>query len=150
MEKLNELTISDLKELVAGKKVEVLSKGNNTMRVVMTDAVMIAEPDAGEDGKITILKPANGYKLEMDCNDIVECIHGNENMVTITFSNGMGGLDIQIIGDIGTETDNVVDQDELCQFIKDKLDRLSKLTVEDIDLVLNLEMVYLQSKGIAG
>ena len=69
-------------------------------------------------------------------------------MITIAVSNGMGSLDIKIISDIGTETDCVVDQDELCQFIKDKLDRLSKLTVEDIDLVLNLEMEYLQSKGI--
>lgn len=69
-------------------------------------------------------------------------------MITIAVSNGMGSLDIKIISDIGTETDCVVDQDELCQFIKDKLDGLSKLTVEDIDLVLNLEMEYLQSKGI--
>ena len=43
---------------------------------------------------------------------------------------------------------NIINQDELCQYIKDRLDRLSKLTVEDIDLVLNMEMEYLQSKGI--
>lgn len=150
MEKLNELTIMDLKELVDGKEVEVLSKGNNTMQVVMTEAIVIAEPDVGEDGKIIILKPNTGCKIEMDCNDTVEYIHGNENVITITFSNGMGALDIKIVGDIDTEVDFLVNQDDLCQFIKDKLDRLSKLTVEDIDLVLNLEMEYLQSKGIAG
>ena len=149
MERLSELTIYDVKELVTGKKVEVLSKGNNTMLVSMTDAIVIAEPDMGVDGRIVILHPDTGCKIEMDCNDIIECIHGNENEITIALSNGMGSLYIKIIGDIDTETDHVVDQDELCQFIKDKLDRISKLTVEDIDLILNLEMEYLQNKGIA-
>lgn len=60
----------------------------------------------------------------------------------------MGSMEIFIIGDIDTETDHVINQDELCQYIKDRLDRLSKLTIEDIDLVLNMEMEYLQSKGI--
>ena len=60
----------------------------------------------------------------------------------------MGSMEIFIIGDIGTETDHVINQDELCQYIKDRLDRLSRLTIEDIDLVLNMEMEYLQSKGI--
>lgn len=134
MERLNELTINDLKELVSGKEVEVLSKGNNTMLVSMTDAIVIADADMGEDGKIIILNLDTGCKIEIDC-DNVEYIHGNKNVVIITFSNGMGSLDIKIIGDIGTETDYVVDQNELCQFIKDKLDRISKLTVEDIDLI---------------
>lgn len=149
LEKLNELTIKDVKQLVNGKKVEVLSKGNNTMFVSMTYAYVIAEPDIGIDGRITIHNTETGCKIEMDCNDTIECIHGNENVITITFSNGAGSLDIKISGGIDTETDYVVDQDELCQYIKDKLDRSSKLTVEDIDLVLNLEMEYLQSKGIA-
>lgn len=118
------------------------------MLVVMTDAIAIVEPDMGVDGKIVIFHPDTGCKIEMDSNDIIECIHGNENEITIALSNGMGSLYIKIIGDIDTKTDNIVDQDELCQFIKERLDRISKITVEDIDLILNLEMEYLRMKGI--
>lgn len=46
------------------------------------------------------------------------------------------------------ETDYIVDQEELCQYIKDQLGKDSKLTLEEIDAVLNLEMDYLRSKGI--
>lgn len=46
------------------------------------------------------------------------------------------------------ETDYIVDQEELCQYIKDRLGEDSKLTLEEIDAVLNLEMDYLRSKGI--
>lgn len=80
---------------------------------------------------------------------MIDSIYGNENMITVTFANNMGSLDISVTGDAGKETDYVVNQDELCQFIKERLDRLSVLTVEDIDLVLNMEMEYLQLKGIA-
>ena len=51
-----------------------------------------------------------------------------------------------------TETEYVVDQAELCQFIKERLDTMYNalnLTVEDIDMILNLEMEYLHMKGIA-
>ena len=60
----------------------------------------------------------------------------------------MGSMEIYIVGNAGTETDHFINQDELCQYIKDKLDRLSKLTIEDIDLVLNMEMEYLKDRGI--
>ena len=46
------------------------------------------------------------------------------------------------------ETDYIVDQEELRQYIKDKLGEESKLTLEDIDSVLNLEMEFLRSKAI--
>lgn len=46
------------------------------------------------------------------------------------------------------ETDYIVDQEELCQYIKDKLGEESKLTLVEIDAVLNLEMEFLKSKGI--
>lgn len=47
-----------------------------------------------------------------------------------------------------SDTDPIVDQEELCQYIKDWLGEDSKLTLEDIDAVLNLEMDYLRSNGI--
>lgn len=47
-----------------------------------------------------------------------------------------------------SDTDPTVDQEELCQYIKDQLGEESNLTLEDIDTVLNLEMDYLRSKGI--
>ena len=60
----------------------------------------------------------------------------------------MGRLDIEITGDSGKEEVPVINQDELCQYIKDKLDRLSKLTAEDINTILDMEMEYMISKGI--
>lgn len=146
MEKMSELTISDVKELTQGKKVKVQME--STMSLQMTEAVVIADPDTGNDGKIAILMPDTGCKIELDSEELIDTIYGNENEITIKFFNNMGSMDIFIIGDIDTETDHVINQDELCQYIKDRLDRLSKLTIEDIDLVLNMEMEYLQSKGI--
>ena len=146
MEKLNELTIKDVKELTEGKKVKIQMV--SAMSVHMTDAIVIAEPDSGEDGTITILMPDTGCKIELDSEGMIDTIYGNESMITITFFNNMGSMDISIIGDIGTEADHVINQDELCRYIKDRLDRLSKLTLEDIDLILSMEMEYLQIKGI--
>lgn len=146
MEKMSELSISDVKELTQGKKVKVQMA--SAMSIQITEAIVIADPDSGNDGKIAILMPDTGCKIELDSEELIDAIYGNENEITIKFFNNMGSMEIFIIGDIGTETDHVINQDELCQYIKDRLDRLSKLTVEDIDLVLNMEMEYLQSKGI--
>lgn len=146
MEKMSELTISDVKELTQGKKVK--AQMASAMSIQMTEAIVIADPDSGNDGKIAILMPDTGCKIELDSEELIETIYGNENEITIKFFNNMGNMDISIVGDIGTETDHIINQDELCQYIKDRLDRLSKLTIEDIDLVLNMEIEYLQSKGI--
>lgn len=146
MEKMNELTISDVKELTQGKKVKVQMA--SAMSIQMVEAIVIADPDSGNDGKVSILMPDTGCKIELDSEELIDTIYGNENEIIIKFFNNMGSMEISIVGDAGTETDHVINQDELCQYIKDRLDRLSKLTVEDIDLVLNMEMEYLQSKGI--
>lgn len=146
MEKMSELAISDVKKLTEGKKVKV--QMSSAMSIQITEAIVIADPDSGNDGKIAILMPDTGCKIELDSEELIDTIYGNENEISIKFFNNMGSMDISIVGDVGTETDHVIDQDELCQYIKDRLDRLSKLTVEDIDLVLNMEMEYLQSKGI--
>ena len=146
MEKMSELSISDVKELTQGKKVKVQMA--SAMSIQITEAIVIADPDSGNDDKIAILMPDTGCKIELDSEELIDTIYGNENEITIKFFNNMGSMEIFIIGDIGTETDHVINQDELCQYIKDRLDRLSKLTIGDIDLVLNMEMEYLQSKGI--
>ena len=146
MEKMSELSISDVKELTQGKKVKVQMA--SAMSIQITEAIVIADPDSGNDGKIAILMPDTGCKIELDSEELIDTIYGNENEITIKFFNNMGSMEIYIIGEVDTETDHVINQDELCQYIKDRLDRLSKLTIEDIDLVLNMEMEYLQSKGI--
>lgn len=148
MEKMSELTISDVKELTQGKKVKVQMV--SAMSIDMVDAIVIADPDSGADGNIAILIPDTGCKIKLDSEELIDTIYGNENEITINFFNNMGSMDIYIVGNVGTEADQVINQDELCQYIKDRLDRLSKLTVEDIDLILNMEMEYLQSKGIVG
>ena len=146
MEKMSELTISDVKGFTEGKKIKVQME--SAMSIQMTEVIVIADPDSGNDGKITILMPDTGCKIELDSEKLIDTIYGNENEITIKFFNNMGSMDISIIGDVGTEVDRVINQDELCHYIKDRFDKLSKLTVEVIDLVLNMEMEYLQSKGI--
>lgn len=150
MEKMNELTITDVKEFVDGKKVTVTSTDDSMISVHISDAMVITQPDFGVDGKIIILKPDTECMIELDCNDTIESIHGNESEIMVAFSNNMGGLSILITGNSDPEKNYVVDQGELCQFIKNRLDRLAKLTVNDIDLVLNMEMEFLKSKGIVG
>ena len=146
MEKMSELTISDVKGFTEGKKVKVQMA--SAMSLQMTEAIVIADPDFGNDGKISILMPDTGCKIELDSEKLVDTIYGNENEITIKFFNNMGSMDISIVGDVDAEADHIINQDELCQYIKDRLDRLSRLTIEDIDLVLNMEMEYLKDKGI--
>lgn len=146
MEKMSELTISDVKGFTEGKKVKVQMA--SAMSLQMTEAIVIADPDFGNDGKISILMPDTGCKIELDSEELIDTIYGNDKEIAIKFYNNMGSMNIFIVGDIGTQADHVINQDELCQYIKNRLNKLSKLTVEDIDLVLNMEMEYLQSKGI--
>lgn len=98
MEKLNELTITDVKRLVNGRNVTVSSTDDSAIVVHMKEAVVIADPDAGTDGEITFLEPDTGNRLVLDSNKIINSIHGNENTIVIRFCNCMGGLDIEITG----------------------------------------------------
>ncbi len=143
--KMRELTISDVKQLVKNKKV----KANlvSAMLIDKTDAIVTAIPDAGEDGTITV-SFADGMEAKLDASREIESIRGNESEIEIEFPNTMGFLYISIGDDAETEEDPVINQDELCQYIKDRLERVSKLTVVDIDLILNLEMEYLKNEGI--
>lgn len=147
MEKMSELTISDVKELTQGKKVKVQMA--SAMSLQMAEAIVIADPDYGEDGKVTIIMSDTGCKIELDSEELIDTIYGNENEITINFFNNMGSMDIFIVSDANTEEGHVINQDELCQYIKDRLDRLSKLTTEDINMILDMEMEYMRSKGIA-
>lgn len=99
MERLNELTIADVKELVKGKKVTVSSTGDSAITIHMKEAIVIVDPDAGTDGEITFLEPDTGNRLALDSDKIINSIHGNENTIVIRFCNGMGGLDIAITGE---------------------------------------------------
>ena len=146
MEKMRELTISDVKELTEGKKVKAHLV--SAMLIHKTDAVVTAMPDSGEDGEITILFENENLTMKLDASKEIESIRGNESEIEIVFPNLMGSIHIYIDDEIGTVEDPVIDQEELCQYIKNRLDRLSKLTVDDIDLILNTEMEHLQSKGI--
>lgn len=143
---MRELTVSDVKELTENKKVK--AHLISAMLIDKMDAVVTATPDSGEDGEITILFENEKLTMKLDASKEIESIRGNESEIEIVFPNIMGSIHIYIDDEISTEEDPVIDQDELCQYIKNRLDRLSKLTVEDIDLILNTEMEYLQSKGI--
>lgn len=145
MEKMSELAISDVKEFTEGKKVKVQMV--SAMLIEPMNAIVTALPDSGEDGTISV-SFADGMSMKLDVSKEIESIRGNEREIEIEFPNTMGFLYIYIGDDTETDADPVINQEELCQYIKDRLDRLSKLTVEDIDLVLNMEMEYLKDKGI--
>lgn len=142
---MRELTISDIKELVEGKKVKAHLV--SAMLIEPMDAIVTAMPDSGEDGTITV-SFKDGISMNLDAGKEIEAIRGNEREIEIEFPNTMGFLYIYIGDDAGTDEDPVINQEELCQFIKDGLERVSKLTVEDIDLILNLEMDYLRERKI--
>lgn len=142
---MRELTIRDIEELVKGKKVKAHLV--SAMLIEPMDAVVTALPDSGEDGTITV-SFADGMEMKLDASREIETIRGNENEIEIEFPNTMGFLYISIVGDAETEEEPVIDQGELCQYIKDRLEKVSKLSVEDIDLILNLEMDYLREREI--
>lgn len=100
MERLCELTIEDVRELVGSRKVQIFSTDDSAISVHMKDAVVIADAEAGSDGKIILLESDTGCKMELDSDKLIESIHGNENAIVIRFSNGMGGVDIEIVKDI--------------------------------------------------
>lgn len=146
MEKMRELTISDVKELTKGKKVKAHLV--SAMLIDKTDAVVTAMPDSGEDGEITILFENEKLTMKLDASKDIESIRGNESGIEIVFPNIMGSIYIYVDNEVSTEEDPVINQEELCQYIKDRLDRVSKLTVEDFDLILNMEMEFLHNKGV--
>lgn len=143
--KMRELTILDIKELVEGKKVR--ANLVSAMLIEPMNAVVTAMPDSGEDGTITV-SFADGMSMKLDASREIESIRGNEREIEIEFPNTMGFLYIYIGDNAETDEDPVINQEELCQYIKDRLERVSKLTVEDIDLVLNLEMEFLRERKI--
>lgn len=145
--KMRELTISDIKQLVEDKKVKAHLV--SAMLIEPMDAIVTAMPDSGEDGTITV-SFKDGISMNLDASNEIEAIRGNEREIEIEFPNTMGFLYIYIGDDVETDEDPVINQEELCQYIKDRLERVSKLTVEDIDLILNLEMEFLHKRGIAG
>lgn len=145
--KMRELTISDIKELVEGKKVKAHLV--SAMLIEPMDAIITAMPDYGEDDMITV-SFVDGMSMKLDASREIESIRGNEREIEIEFPNTMGFLYIYIGDDAETDEDPEINQEELCQYIKDRLERVSKLTVEDIDLILNLEMEFLHKRGIAG
>lgn len=142
---MRELTISDIKELVEGKKIKAHLV--SAMLIEPMDAIVTVMPDYGEDGTITV-SFADGMSMKLDASREIEFIRGNEREIEIEFPNTMGFLYIYIGDDAETDEDPVINQEELCQFIKDRLERVSKLTVKDIDLILNLEMDYLREREI--
>lgn len=99
MEKLSELTISDVKEFTEGKIATISSMDDTAMSIHMKDAVVIADPETGADGKIAFFEPKSGYKVELDSDKAIESIFGNENTIKIVFVNDMGVLDISITGE---------------------------------------------------
>lgn len=142
---MRELTIRDIKELVESKKVKAHLV--SAMLIQPMDAIVTAMPDSGEDGMINV-SFADGMSMKLDASREIESIRGSEREIEIEFPNTMGFLYIYIGDDAETDEDPVINQEELCCYIKDRLERVSKLTVEDIDLILNLEMEFLHKRGI--
>lgn len=138
MEKMSELTISDVKELTEGKKVKVQME--SAMSIHMADAIVEADPDSGVDGRISILAPDVGCKIELDADGLIDTIYGNGEGISVILFNNMGSLDISVVDDDGKGSGNGINHGNLCKHIKDRLDRLSGLREDDIGLILDMGM----------
>ena len=136
------MTVAQVKEIVEGKRVTVSGVKNDFMRIDMTNALMIAEPDHGTNGRIVLIKPGTGCRIEMEYDGLIDSISGNKSMFEIRFSGGAGGMDITVCGDVDCMRHKTADRNGVCQFIKEKLDRLSELTIEDIGLSLNTRIEH--------
>ncbi len=145
---MGRMTVAQVKEIVEGKTVMVSGTKNDFMRIDMTNALMIADPDHGRNGRIVLVKPGTGCRIEMEYDGLIDSISGNKSMFEIRFSGGAGSMDVTVCGDVDCMKHKAADRNGVCQFIKEKLDRLSELTIEDIGLSLNTQTGHFHGREV--
>lgn len=146
MEMTRELFKKEIEEITDNGKVFIVeSEDSGSVYLSMYQSHVYVEMEDGVNGEITIFKPYSNMESRLDFDIIDSVTKEDDGTYTIEFNNGIADLTI-IPTD--AEKEPVVDNDELCSFIKDKLSDLD-VSVEVIEKILDLEMEFLKSKGLA-
>lgn len=136
---MEEMTVEDVRRIVEGKRVTVMATNNDYMCINIADAVMIADPDYGTKGRLILIRRGCGIRIQMEVDGLIGSICGNEDVFEIVFSDGSGGMDVTVYDDTGSTVHGRTGRGSVSRFIKEKLDRLSKLTIEEIGILLDMQ-----------
>lgn len=146
MEMTREQFKKEVEEITANGKVFIAeSEDSGSVYFSMYQSNVSVDMEDGISGEITIFKPYTAMEARLDFDIIDTITKENDGTYAIEFNNGMADV---VIRPTDAEKEPVVDNDELCSFIKDKLSD-SDVSVEMIEKILDLEMEFLKSKGLA-
>lgn len=135
---MEELTLEDVKAIVEGRRVTVTGTGGSCMCITITDALMIVDPDYRTGGAIILIKPGCGIRIRMEADGLIDSVCGNEDVFEILFSDGSGGMEVTVYDDTGSSAHEETGRGSVSRFIREKLDGLSKLTIEEIGILLDM------------
>lgn len=146
MEMTRELFKKEIEEITDNGKVFIVeSEDSGSVYLSMYQSHVYVEMEDGVNGEITIFKPYSNMESRLDFDIIDTITKEDDGTYTVEFNNGMTDLAIR---PTDAEKEPVVDNDELCSFIKEKLND-STITTETVEKILELEMEFLKSKGLA-
>lgn len=145
MEITKEQFKKEVEEITANGKVFIAeSEDSGSVYFSMYQSNVSVDMEDGINGEITIFKPYTAMEARLDFDIIDTITKENDGTYAIEFNNGMADLTIR---PTDAEKEPVIDNDELCSFIKEKLND-SNITTETVEKILDLEMEFLKSKGL--
>ena len=97
MELSREQFIKEITELSAKKATfNILSSDIGNMTLYMKECLITAKAEDGINGEIAIYKPYTDIEVTVDF-DIVDAITKQDKTYTLSFSNGLSDVDIEIV-----------------------------------------------------
>lgn len=96
MEMTREQFIKEIEGLKEDATCNVSSSDIGNVTMYLHGCVIKASAEDGIEGEITILKPQTNMEVNIDF-DIVDEITKQDNTYTLSFSNGLSDVDIEII-----------------------------------------------------
>ena len=88
--------IKEIERLKEGATCNVSSSDAGNVTMYLYGCVIKASAEDGVEGEITIFKPKTNMEVRIDF-DIVDEITKQDNTYTLSFSNGLSDVDIEII-----------------------------------------------------
>lgn len=96
MKMTREQFVEEIEGLKEGTIVNVSSSDIGNVTVYLRGCILSADLENGVDGELTILKVGADMEVTYDF-DIVEEITKEDNTYTLSFSNGLSDVDIEIV-----------------------------------------------------
>ena len=96
MEMTREQFIEEIKGLKEGTTFNVSSSDIGNVNLYLQGCVIKANAEEGINGEITIYKPYANMEVTLDFN-IVDKITKQDNTYTLSFSNGLSDVDIEVV-----------------------------------------------------